>query len=40
VADTCTRAVVAVGRNYAEHVAELAHDVPERPRIYLNRHPT
>src|SRR5262249_10563380 len=24
--------IVAVGRNYADHAAELAHDIPERPR--------
>jgi 2-keto-4-pentenoate hydratase/2-oxohepta-3-ene-1,7-dioic acid hydratase in catechol pathway len=27
--------IVAVGRNYADHAAELAHDVPERPRVFL-----
>lgn len=27
--------IVAVGRNYADHAAELAAGVPERPRIFL-----
>lgn len=27
--------VVAIGRNYAAHAAELGHDVPERPLIFL-----
>jgi 2-keto-4-pentenoate hydratase/2-oxohepta-3-ene-1,7-dioic acid hydratase in catechol pathway len=27
--------VLAIGRNYAAHAAELGHDVPERPLIFL-----
>jgi len=27
--------VVAIGRNYAAHAAELGHDVPERPLMFL-----
>src|SRR5262249_12697605 len=27
--------IVAIGRNYADHAAELAHDIPERPRVFL-----
>jgi len=27
--------IVAVGRNYADHAAELAHDILERPRVFL-----
>jgi 2-keto-4-pentenoate hydratase/2-oxohepta-3-ene-1,7-dioic acid hydratase in catechol pathway len=27
--------IVAVGRNYADHAVELAHDIPERPRVFL-----
>jgi 2-keto-4-pentenoate hydratase/2-oxohepta-3-ene-1,7-dioic acid hydratase in catechol pathway len=27
--------VVAIGRNYAAHAAELGHDLPERPLIFL-----
>lgn len=33
------RKIMAVGRNYAEHAAELANDVPEKPLIFA-KYPT
>ena len=35
LAPVCPSKIVCVGRNYREHVAELGHDVPREPLLFL-----